>query len=329
MEQIGISIIIPVYNVAKYIEACISSVLKQDYKGGHIECIIIDDCGEDNSIQIVQNITNHSPSNIDIKYIFHKENSGLSAARNSGIKAATGDYLFFLDSDDTLPTDALTNLTLPLKKYGMVDLVVGSTQTSIPLKSLEWLNLQNKNLPEYSNSATWIKEKLLERYTLSMIACNKLIKRTVLVNNNLYFKEGIIHEDDHWNFYLAKYINSICIIKEMTYNYTIRENSITQAYNVDKDNQTYLNICKDWLNSIDNICKSSQITLIGSFLIPIFMFTHNKQHKKQALNQMQELSCHVGTIAKFYVWTFRFIPRRLIIKFHLHKYLQTIFKVKI
>lgn len=72
MEQIGISIIIPVYNVEKYIESCISSVLRQDYKG-HIECIIIDDCGQDNSIQIAQNITSHAPSNIDIKYIFHKK----------------------------------------------------------------------------------------------------------------------------------------------------------------------------------------------------------------------------------------------------------------
>jgi glycosyltransferase involved in cell wall biosynthesis len=328
MKPISISIIIPVYNVEKYIESCISSVLRQDYKG-HIECIIIDDCGQDNSIQIAQNITSHAPSNIDIKYIFHKKNSGLSAARNSGIKAATGDYLFFLDSDDTLPSDALTNLTLPLKKYGMVDLVVGSTQTSIPIKSLEWLNLQNKSLPEYSNCAICIKEKLLERYTLSMTAWNKLIKKSTFINNNLYFKEGIIHEDDHWNFYLAKCIKSICITKEMTYNYTIRKNSITQAYNVDKDNQTYLNICKDWLNSIDNICKSSQISLIGSFLIPIFIFTHNKQHKKQALDQMQKLSCHIGTMAIFYIWTLRFIPRQLIIKFHLHKYLKTIFKVKI
>ena len=96
-----VSIIIPIYNVESYIANCLHSVFNQTYKD--LEIILVDDCGTDKSMNIAMESINKYKSSFYIKVIHHKENKGLSAARNSGIKEATGDYIYFLDSDDTYP----------------------------------------------------------------------------------------------------------------------------------------------------------------------------------------------------------------------------------
>lgn len=93
-----ISIIIPIYNVEKYIEECLQSVLMQDYD--NLEIILIDDDSKDQSINICKNVL--IASNHKIKFIKHTKNCGLSVARNTGINSANGDYLIFIDSDDYL-----------------------------------------------------------------------------------------------------------------------------------------------------------------------------------------------------------------------------------
>lgn len=90
-KDMKVSIIIPVYNVAPYVEECIQSVLRQDYK--NLEIIIIDDCGTDNSMELVEKLVKNSSR--DIVILKHDYNKGLSAARNTGIRRATGDYIFF------------------------------------------------------------------------------------------------------------------------------------------------------------------------------------------------------------------------------------------
>ena len=94
-----VSIVIPVYNVEPYIEECLQSVMRQSYRG-EIECILIDDCGTDNSMGIAVQLIEEYNGPIDIKVMHHEHNQGLSAARNTGIDAACGDYIYFLDSDD-------------------------------------------------------------------------------------------------------------------------------------------------------------------------------------------------------------------------------------
>ena len=100
-KMISVSIIIPVYNVEQYIESCLLSVINQNYKGD-IECVIVNDCTPDQSMVVVHKILSDYDGNILFKIVDHKENRGLSASRNSGVRVATGDYLYFLDSDDIL-----------------------------------------------------------------------------------------------------------------------------------------------------------------------------------------------------------------------------------
>ena len=99
-KQVLVSIIIPVYKVENWIEGCLLSVCNQTYE--NIECIIVNDATPDKSMDIVESILKNYTGSIRFKIITHELNRGLSAARNFCVKAATGDYLIFLDSDDKL-----------------------------------------------------------------------------------------------------------------------------------------------------------------------------------------------------------------------------------
>ncbi|MFW5517943.1 MAG: glycosyltransferase family 2 protein [Segatella copri] len=104
-----ISIIILVYNVEQYIEECLMSVTNQSITEG-IECILVDDCGQDNSAAIAKRFVDSYQGDIRFTFIQREKNGGLSAARNTGIKAATGKYVYFLDSDDCLVPSAIETL---------------------------------------------------------------------------------------------------------------------------------------------------------------------------------------------------------------------------
>ena len=101
----SVSLIIPVYNVAEYIQTSFYSALNQTFQS--IEYIIIDDCGTDNSMNILYDILDAHPRRSDVRIYHHDENRGLSAARNTGLKKATGEYVYFMDSDDEIVADCI------------------------------------------------------------------------------------------------------------------------------------------------------------------------------------------------------------------------------
>ena len=109
-----VSIIIPVYNVASFIIQCLDSVRSQSYT--NLEVILVDDCGTDNSMAVVQEYLKHH-SFTEVKILHHTHNRGLSAARNTGLEAATGEYVFFLDSDDELTDDCISVMAEPIEKF--------------------------------------------------------------------------------------------------------------------------------------------------------------------------------------------------------------------
>ena len=122
-----ISIVVPVYNVEAYIEDCLKSVAAQTYKG-EIECIIINDCTPDNSCAVIEHFVKEYNGPIEFKLLHHTVNRGLSAARNTGIDVATGDYIYFLDSDDEITPDCLEHLAAPLAENAY-DFVIGNYTT--------------------------------------------------------------------------------------------------------------------------------------------------------------------------------------------------------
>lgn len=249
-----ISIIVPVYNVESYIRECFDSIVSQTYKG-NIECIFVDDCGQDKSVKILEELIVRYQGHIQFSLIHHEYNKGLSGARNTGIRHATGDYLYFIDSDDTITPDCIELLVALAVKYPGVDLVQSSTKSK-----LRWFQLAHKKFPEYTDNFKWIRKTMLQRFTMPMTAWNKLVKRNFIVKHGLYFEEGLIHEDEVWTFMLAKYVHSIAFCRELTYNYRENPNGImgqAKEYN-------YAPVLNILVNSASNPLLSSEILNIMS-----------------------------------------------------------------
>ena len=126
--MVSISIIIPVYNVEAYIRRCLESVMTQEFAGATVECILIDDCTPDGSMTIVEEMVTNYDGPISFVLLKHKENRGLSAARNTGILHAKGDYVFFMDSDDYMMPHSLQYFLDNQSKYEGVDMIIGNAR---------------------------------------------------------------------------------------------------------------------------------------------------------------------------------------------------------
>ncbi len=227
MKRIDISIIIPVFNVEKYVEKCLRSVMSQSVSGMNIECIIVDDFGQDNSMDVVSRTIENYNGPIEFKILKHDANRGLSAARNTGIRAAKGEYISFLDSDDCLLPDAVSNLIEIAKKYPAVDIVQGELQLSKPNKGIaSFLNVSAVELPEYVFGRSDARHTML--FDMPVVACAKLIRRDFILKNDLFFAEGMVHEDNMWSISASKFIDSIavCFTPVYLYNYGL-QGSIT------------------------------------------------------------------------------------------------------
>lgn len=247
-----VSIVIPVYNVEQYIERCLLSVFNQSYQD--IEVIIVDDCGVDRSMDIARRVSLLFKEHLDIKFIRHEKNRGLSAGRNTGIDEASGEYIYFLDSDDVLTLDCIELMVQSLSEK-KCDFVIGDH---------EIIGADSEHRPKLTLDAGVIEDNKTIQRTFyngewNMNAWNKLVNLKFLKSNNLYFKEGLIHEDDLWSFYLANTASSMKIVKDKTYKHYIRENSIMTSLQFDttlKHRSVIINCLHEYvvshLNSLDS-----------------------------------------------------------------------------
>lgn len=184
-----ISLIVPVYNVEPYLEGCLRSVF--DQKGTiPMELILVDDCGSDTSMQIAENLLPEAPGNIQCHILHHECNRGLSAARNTGTAVAKGEYILYLDSDDQLTPDACSVL-LQLIEQSKADMAIGGIQLSAPAHD----HFFDIPAGEWKGEAS---AKAVFSRTVRPMAWNKLIRLSYLRQHGLLFKEGLLHEDEHW-----------------------------------------------------------------------------------------------------------------------------------
>lgn len=216
-----VSIVIPIYNVSSYIERCLLSAFGQTYD--NIEYILVNDCTTDDSMEIVRKVISNINLNLDIKIIEHSFNKGLSEARNTGLQYTTGDYIFFLDSDDDLNKDCIQKMVEKVVLY-KPDFVIGEINVlgDENMSRVNYLSISADYIVGNQNIA-----KLYAKQRWYMMAWNKLISKKVIMKNQLLFSPGIYFEDELWSFKLALCANSMCVCHDITYNYYIREGSIT------------------------------------------------------------------------------------------------------
>ena len=217
-----ISIVIPMYNVEKYIGECLQSVIKQEYTD--YEVIVVDDGSTDDSAAIAEECLHASrPSPLAYKLI-RQTNAGLSAARNAGIEAAKGEYVLLLDSDDWLENDALERLGAHLQGEDMVC-----------FSGRRYFEDDNKSeepdvLLECTYESGWeyyCQNALKSRQFVFVCAVLRAYRREFLLKNNLWFTRGIYHEDNMFTPYACLYAGQTKEINESLYVYRIRKGSIT------------------------------------------------------------------------------------------------------
>lgn len=198
MKNPYFSVIIPVYNVEKYLPQCVESVLRQSFE--KIEVILVDDGSPDNCPAICDEFANKDSR----VRVIHKQNGGLSDARNYGIRAAQGEYLLFLDSDDYWgEADALETVFSRIGQYEeTADMLMFQAQLIYPDGTI----IPDRNgFPDNFNDMTREESLvyMVENGLLIGSACSKVVKRSFLLENNLFFKVGIKSEDVHWIFRVA------------------------------------------------------------------------------------------------------------------------------
>lgn len=214
-----VSIIMPVYQVSNYIERCLLSVMKQDYSD--IECIIVNDATKDDSMLKCEKLINDYQGPIEFKIIHHPVNQGLSIARNTGTEAATGDYLYYLDSDDEITPDCIRKLVTPIKEDKSIQMVQGNHISKQEDKSVIFYKGSSPMVIMSNND---VYDQFL--HTINVNAWNKLLKRSFVLEHNLTFKEKLLCEDMLWMFYLMKHLEKAYLCNDVTYYYYDRPDSI-------------------------------------------------------------------------------------------------------
>ena len=251
-----ISVIIPVYNVEKYLRECLDSVVNQTYKD--IEIICINDGSIDNSLKILEE---YSQNDNRIK-IFNQTNQGVSVARNIGTKESSGEYIMFVDSDDWIEKDCVELVYNKIKEknsdiccFGINEIRDGK------INIREW---EKEYLEKFKNRE--LDVDALKRFCIN--ACGKLIKLEFLKKNNILFPTGIkIGEDSIFNLICYFYNPKYSILNKQLYNYDIERqknshNAVDALFEDLKGYKSFLN-SEIFINSSDEYKKFVLEKFIG------------------------------------------------------------------
>ncbi len=214
------SVILPVYKVENYLRPCVDSILNQNYTD--FEIILVDDGSPDKSPEICDD---YARKDARVKVI-HKPNGGQADARNVGLEVAQGDYICYIDSDDFLANDGVLQL--------LADKTVNNPDI-VHYKFKEWFESDGHiaecrfdyNVPTEGRSLAEIYCELVDKDAYYNSAWSKIIRRNLLIENNIRFEKGIVGEDNEWYYHVVMVANSLVLVDESLYVYRRRQGSTT------------------------------------------------------------------------------------------------------
>ena len=281
-DSVVLSVIVPTYNIEKYIERCITSLATN--LSSNSEILIIDDGSTDSSGNIAETLQNRY-SNVKV---FHKENGGLSDARNFGINQASGKYLMFVDGDDYVD-ESIGEIFKYLERN--VDAIfVGLTFET--MKKTWQINYKDEG--ELEGNAN-IVNKMLAIRTHKNSACMKIVKRQLILENNLFFQKGF-SEDFNWTGRLFCYLESAISTDLNYYHYVYeREGSIMNSFAKSKFYDVITH-AKSITDESERVCENKFVAkrikqYIGFNIVSIFRnikHCHTKQDKLDVEKLMKE-----------------------------------------
>lgn len=257
------SIIVPIYNVERYLEQCIESVLAQDYQ--NYELILVDDGSPDNSIDICVKYAKQCPNIVFIRKI----NGGLSDARNAGIKLARGKYLMFLDSDDYWEGTSILSDLQKIIVENTPDVIFNYMSSVYPDKIINHYMNREKLVGSFREDFKGLyQEGIYLGFTWT-----KIVKREVILKNQLFFIKERYFEDIPWSFSLTKYIGTYAIYQNCFYMYRReRKGAISSA--VTKKNQVSLfKNLSEIFQQISEIQKKNLLQGLESYVNNIYQYS--------------------------------------------------------
>lgn len=238
-KEIKVSVIVPVYNVEKYLGICLDSITKQTLK--EIEIICVNDGSTDNSFDILENRSKEDTRIV----IFTQKNKKLGGARNTGMREAKGDYIAFVDSDDWIAPDFLEKLYNAAKKHD-----ADMSCTSVVKFSKEKEEYRNRFIEE---KVFYDKSEMFEicECPPCFYVWNKLYRRLFLLEHHLFFKEFVVYEDAEYSTLALIKANKIVTVPDTCYHYRRNPSSITKSKQTKKMQLDKYNALKAFLGIID------------------------------------------------------------------------------
>jgi len=271
LKRVDVSIIIPVYNVQEYLSVCLDSVIKQTIENKEI--IVVNDGSTDKCYEILKEYKIKFPEMI----IINQKNRGISETRNAGLKAASGEYIAFVDSDDFIEINMFEKMYNKAKRQS-ADIVICNY---ILYKDLSDKQELNDLIIEGINKDGYIdKVEALKRFLLNDIkgyVWNKLHKRELFTENNITFPDFIVCEDTPVGFLLLASSQKIYLMNEPLYYYRQREASLTKTFSI-KSMEDMLNGCyimRDYIAK-DPLLYEKLIDFYRVYMIKTLWAIHNK-----------------------------------------------------
>ena len=311
-----VSVIVPVYNVEKYLKDCVDSLLHQSYRD--LEIILVDDGSQDSSGEICDEYLNKDHR---IKVI-HKKNCGLGFARNSGLEIANGKYVVFIDSDDTTDNDLIASLLKPVLDDGADTCISGFKKIS-ESGDLEFIEKYDSAVYEKKEIYPGLFARMLgssvnKHDAIRMSACSVLYSMDIIRKNNIRFpsERKLISEDLIWNSDYFKYAQRAAVIDSTGYNYRTTSGSLTQKYNANKLEMVcafYLEMCRRIGNS-----KDMRTRLQRQFFVNIrtclnqekpSVSGNNRRHYREKVNKIMNEPTVVETLNEYPIRKMQFKQR--------------------
>ncbi len=321
-----VSIIVPVYNVEKYLEKCLDSLVNQTFKD--IEIIIVNDGSTDNCRKIIDK---YYSKYTNIIKVINQENKGLGAARNTGLKSVTSDYIIFVDSDDYIEPNMVYEMYNKILQEQADFVIYGFNVVN------EHYNLISKTFPNKYEAYDFNTQMIFG----NLCACNKIIKRSLL-DEDLNFRNNVWYEDIDFSFKLFLKSKKMCILPKNLYNYLLRQGSIMNSNNLRKNLDLIdafneiINYSKK-INCFDKYYNEIEFLIINHLYISciVRILTNNnsnKNEKKELLNIiLKYINSNFKNYSKNKYIKLLSLKRKLIfylIHFKFYYIVKLIFKIK-
>lgn len=233
-----VSVVVPIFNLERYIGFCIESLLRQSLKS--IEILCINDGSTDRSSEIVKEY-----SNLDSRVILiDQENKGAAAARNKGILAARGEYIMFVDGDDWVEANAVEEVVAFTKKTNAEIVCFGASKCTEGQEE----ERESEYIKYSENIAGDIRK--IRLFELNVVPWGKLYKRSFLIENDLMFPEGLFFEDNAFFWNCMSCVKRIAVMEGGVYHYRIRKNSLMRSRGMKVENRGF-----HYLYGLDEILK--------------------------------------------------------------------------